>query len=246
VEIRCAYLADEQRLFIAVRDSGCGMDEAQQAALFQRYSQVGPASRIEGGTGLGLAISHDLVEALGGQITVASAPGEGAEFAFTIAAPACEIEDGALGDTEGGVDLSDVRILVVDDNPVNRDIAKAILGPLGVVVTEAADGLDAVAKGSEATFDLILMDLRMPGMNGPEAAGRLRAEPGPNRATPILAFSADIDAELVAGSDDTFDGYVRKPLQIQDLIEAVGAVVVARIPVAPLPGGVSRRIGEGI
>ena len=247
VEVRCSYLADEQHLLIAVRDTGCGMDESQQAALFKRYSQVGQsASRIEGGTGLGLAISQDLVEAMGGLISVTSTPGEGSEFAFTIAAPPCDGEDGEVAEAEGGLNLSGVSILVVDDNPVNRDIAKAILSPLGVAVTEAADGLEAVTKGQETTFDLILMDLRMPNMNGPEAARRLRAEPGPNCAAPILAFSADIDAELVAGSHGAFNGYVRKPLQIQDLIEAVSAAVEAGNPLAPLQGGVSRRIGESI
>jgi CheY-like chemotaxis protein len=247
VEVRCAWLADEQRLFFAVRDTGCGMDEAQQAALFQRYSQVGgSASRIEGGTGLGLAISQDLVEAMGGVVTVTSAPGEGSEFAFTVAAPSAGHGDGEAAEAQGGLDLAGVSVLVVDDNPVNRDIAKAILNPLGVTVTEAADGLEAVALGQETSFDLILMDLRMPNMNGPEAAHRLRAEPGPNRAAPILAFSADIDAELVAGSNGAFDGYVRKPLQIQDLIEAVAAAVEAGNPSAPLQAGRAQRIGEGI
>jgi CheY-like chemotaxis protein len=227
VAVTCAWRPVSQSLDVRVRDTGCGMDEAQQKGLFERFSQVDASpARLEGGTGLGLAISRDLVHAMGGEISVASVRGKGSEFAFTLDAPACEAFEGAAP-AETGCDLTGVRVLVVDDNPVNRDIAKAILGPLGVVLAEAADGAEAVEKGQESAFDLILMDLRMPRMNGSEAARRLRAQPGPNRGVPILAFSADIDAELVAGADGAFNGYVRKPLQIEDLIEAVESALAA-------------------
>jgi signal transduction histidine kinase/CheY-like chemotaxis protein len=229
VRIAFAYRADEGQLVVSVRDSGCGMDEAQRADLFQRFFQVGAsAARRAGGTGLGLAITRDLVEAMGGHISVESAPGRGSAFTFVIDAPACAAADEAPAAAEfDALDLNGVRVLVVDDNPTNRDIAKAILTPLGVAVTEAADGLEAVSRGQESPFDLILMDLRMPNMNGPDAARRLREEPGPTRRAPILAFSADIDAELIAGETGTFDGYVRKPLQIEDLILAVEAALAA-------------------
>jgi signal transduction histidine kinase/ActR/RegA family two-component response regulator len=229
VRIACAYRSGEGQLLVSVSDTGCGMDEAQRADLFQRFFQVGAsAARRAGGTGLGLAITRDLVEAMGGHISVESAPGRGSAFTFAVDAPACAaVEETPDADEADVVDLNGVKVLVVDDNPTNRDITKAILSPLGVAVTEAADGLEALARGQETPFDVILMDLRMPNMNGPAAARRLREEAGPNRGAPILAFSADIDAELIAGETGTFDGYVRKPLQIDDLILAVEAALTA-------------------
>jgi len=231
VAVTCAYLPDSRQIAITVRDTGCGMDERQQALLFERFSQVeaGPA-RLESGTGLGLAISRDLVHAMGGRISVTSAPGRGSEFTFTLDAPPCAAPEAASPESPiptPAAGMSGIRVLVVDDNPINRDIAKAILIPLGVTVTEAADGVEAVAKGQEAPFDLILMDLRMPHLNGPDAAQRLRDEPGPNRLAPILAFSADIDADFIAGASGTFNGYVRKPLRIEELIEAVESALAA-------------------
>lgn len=144
-----------------------------------------------------------------------SQPGFGTEFRVQIKATAIgddiAVEDASPASIEG------MRLLLVDDNAANRELARAILTPFGVEITEAADGLDAVAAAQSDIFDAILMDIRMPRLDGPAAAARIRAEEGPSRDAPILAFSAD--SELTDDEDGfLFDGVVRKPVSPAELI----------------------------
>jgi PAS domain S-box-containing protein len=218
VGLSLAYDADAQVLRVGVRDSGPGLSPEQAARLFQRFSQVdGSSTRRHGGTGLGLAICKGLVEAMGGEIGVDSVVGQGSTFWFSIPAPpATPVRQQADGQ-EQHIDLEGLRILVVDDNPINRELVRAILQPMGVEVAEAVDGLNGLDIASGLPFDLILLDIRMPGLDGPGVLARLRAEDGPNREVPILAFSADFDVGGVAG----FDDFVAKPLNPAALIGAI-------------------------
>ena len=206
----------QEALEVRVKDTGRGMNRAQQRKLFQRFSQVdaSPAGR-GGGTGLGLAICKGLAEAMGGSISVTSQPGSGSEFCVRIIAPLAG--DADVAEDAPPASIEGLRLLLVDDNSANRELARAILLPFGVEVTEAADGLDAVAAAQASPFDAILMDIRMPRLDGPAAAARIRGEEGPNRDAPILAFSADTE---FTGEEDgfAFDGVVRKPLSPADLI----------------------------
>jgi signal transduction histidine kinase/ActR/RegA family two-component response regulator len=209
-----------------VEDTGVGMSPEQQTKLFQRFSQVDASStRKHGGTGLGLAICKGLTEAMGGDIAVASAPGGGSVFTFHIAAeivtgPTVEHDPVGLQAEVGRLD--GVRVLVVDDNPINRELVRTVLEQMGAEVAEADGGRAAVTAAALEPFDCILMDLRMPELSGADALAEIRDAPGPNQEVPILAFTADADKSLL-DQHHGFDGLVSKPIMALDLISAVDA-----------------------
>ena len=211
-----------QRLTMSVTDQGPGIAEAQQSLLFRRFSQVDASStRRHGGTGLGLAICMGLVEAMGGEIGVESEPGKGSRFFFEIPAPEAAVPESAP-EEEGPVFPVGVRVLVADDHAVNRELVRVVLTPFGAVIVEAANGVEAVAQASLAPFDVILMDLRMPEMDGLDAMTAIRQGDGPNRNAPILAFSAGLDGPGAEGRRQAgFDGDLSKPLMPMDLVAAV-------------------------
>ncbi len=222
-------------LEFAVRDTGIGLTPEQQQRLFRPFSQAdGSISRRYGGTGLGLAISKRLVELMGGEIGVSSAPGEGATFRFTIrsfpspdkgaAAP------GPDGEPQDDDRLRGARVLVVDDNEINLEIAGELLKSLGLDVRSASDGLAALEELRAGHFDLVFMDMQMPRLDGLEATRRIRelAQTLPElRGLPVIAMtanamSADRERCLEAGMDD----YIAKPLDP----EALRAMLLRRLP----------------
>ena len=216
-------------LSVSVRDTGSGMDEQQCSRLFQRFSQVDASStRKHGGTGLGLAICKGLSEAMGGAITVTSLVGSGSAFSFTVSAPVVALtQDRVTEASESVFDLDGLRLLVVDDNPINREIVSTLIGRLGVEVFEAASGSEAITIAGQLPFDIILMDLRMPGMDGEQAALAIKSQPGPNQSVPILGFSADAQVEL--GDMPGFDGLVAKPIVLIELIKAIASSLCDRM-----------------
>ncbi|MDO9249702.1 MAG: PAS domain S-box protein [Phenylobacterium sp.] len=221
VHLGLRYDAALQRLHVAVQDSGAGLTPEQQAGLFQRFAQVDASStRRHGGTGLGLAICKGLTEAMGGEIGVTGAPGQGSTFAFFIAAPGAMAPARAADAAAPALTLDGVRVLVVDDNPMNRELARAVLETVGAEVTEAGDGEQALLAALSLPYDVILLDIRMPVLDGPATLRRLRAEPGPNITIPVLAFSADTDLERYA-EEDGFDDVVRKPMNAAVLIHTI-------------------------
>ena len=118
--------------------------------------------------------------------------------------------------------IDGIRVLVVDDHAANRELARIFLVGVGAEITEATDGQEAVDLAEEAPFDVILMDLRMPGMDGRTALAKIRASQGPNDATPILAFTADLTEETAVDLRlQGFDGAVAKPVAAKDLIAAI-------------------------
>jgi PAS domain S-box-containing protein len=223
-EVRLAadYDAAQGRLSVRVADTGPGIGADEQARLFQRFSQIdGSTSRRHGGAGLGLAICKGLVEAMDGEIGVESTPGQGAAFHFTVAAPAAEAApaDGAGVSALAGV--QGLRVLVVDDNGANRELARAVLEAFGAEVTLAPGGAAALDELAALPFDLVLLDLRMPDLDGPEVLRRLRATPGPNQSVPALAFTAD---PLAGPAEKGFDGCIRKPMTPATLLAEIERV----------------------
>jgi PAS domain S-box-containing protein len=224
ITVTAGYEAGAERLSVSVLDTGPGIASEDVDLLFRRFSQVDAGlTRKHGGTGLGLAICKGLVEAMGGQIGVVSVPGRGACFSFDIVAPStAHAEDSAPREIPISLLPPACRVLIVDDNPANRELVNAILTAMGAEVAEAADGEEGVAAAAADPYDAILMDLRMPRLDGVQAAQRIRAEGGPNAGTPIIAFSADARP---GGPRGVFDGAVSKPMTAAGLVDALNTAM---------------------
>ncbi|MBO9709997.1 MAG: response regulator [Caulobacter sp.] len=213
-------------LVAAVSDTGPGLTHEQLERVFTAYDQLGAeTSRTFGGTGLGLSISRDLARLMGGDLRAESPGGGGARFVLTLplaaGVPVVEPEPAARDQEAVGFDQSPLA-LVVDDHEVNRRLLDQILRALGLRVELAADGEAALALAIERRFDVILMDVNMPGLDGLDATRRLRLE-GANRATPVIAVTAGVtQAEQAACRAAGMDGWVEKPFQIDALREALG------------------------
>jgi signal transduction histidine kinase/ActR/RegA family two-component response regulator len=211
--------AAEDRLQVEVRDTGPGITEEDQLRLFQPFSQLdGSIRRRHGGSGLGLAICRQLCELLGGEIQLDSRLGEGSTFSFTVRAPERPpppaVEPGTRASS-----LPPMAVLVVDDNAVNRRIAKVMLERLGVDVTLAKDGREALDQVTASQFDLVLMDLHMPEMDGWEATRAIRSGL-PDGGPPIVALTADALPETRdACAESGMQACLTKPFTIDALRE---------------------------
>ena len=205
-----------------VIDTGIGIASEVQARLFQRFSQGDSSiSRSYGGTGLGLAISKALVTAMDGEIGVESQLNHGARFWISLTARPAVAPASAVPAPEAAAERA-ARVLLVDDHPMNRELGMALLTLAGCEVATANDGAQALEAVRTGGFDLVLMDVHMPGMDGLSATRAIRALPGPAAATPIIALSADVLPEQIArcraaGMDD----HVPKPIRREELYAAV-------------------------
>jgi CheY-like chemotaxis protein len=214
--------ASEAQLLFAVTDTGMGISAEQQDKLFQPFSQVDDGfSRNFEGTGLGLTISQDLVQLMGGRIKLDSHVDLGSCFSFELALPL------ALSAIEPQVTpisslhpepLSGIRILVAEDDAFNQKIIHLMLKKLGAKVVLANNGLEALAAIVQDCFDLVLMDLQMPSMNGYEATLAIRQMPG-HALLPVIAFSASVTEEeqwrcLATGMND----FIAKPINKIELV----------------------------
>ncbi|MBD7940252.1 response regulator [Brevundimonas guildfordensis] len=204
----------------AVHDSGAGISEDDMDQLFQPFTQIDASStRRFGGTGLGLTISRRLANIMGGDITVNSQVGEGSVFTFAVEGEVVRwVDEVAQADADADlVELDGMKVLVVEDHPVNRMILEAWMGSTGRRTTTAENGQEAVEIARHQAFDLIIMDVNMPVMDGLTAT-RLIREGGANAETPIVVLSAsarneDHEAGLAAGAD----AYLNKPIDFRSL-----------------------------
>ena len=215
--------AQPQRMVsIEVRDTGPGLGEDQIERLFSPYEQAGAdPARAFGGTGLGLSISRDLTRLMGGELTAANAEGGGARF--TVRLPAPEGAEPPASEPDEALALRGEAplILVVDDHDINRRALRQMLEAFGAQVETAEDASSALALAERRVFDAILMDVRMPGVDGLEATRRLRASRA-NRATPVIAVTGAVSPEEVAACREAgMTGWVEKPVNARDLYAAL-------------------------
>ncbi|WP_297512698.1 ATP-binding protein [uncultured Caulobacter sp.] len=215
----------EGGIVLSVADTGVGMTPEQAARLFTPFAQGDRTiARRFGGTGLGLTICRRLAEMMGGTIGVESAPGVGSIFTVRLALPPAPAGE-RPSDASPDLDVAGVRVLVVDDNATNQTVARAILEAAGVQVATAGDGHTALARLRVEDFDLVLMDVHMPGMDGAEAVRRIRAGEGGRVDLPVVALTADAmagDAERFVAQG--FDDAQPKPIQPAGLLATVAAL----------------------
>ena len=222
-EILLSVEQTAKTLRVSVTDSGIGVAQDKIEALFERFTQADASTtRVYGGTGLGLSISRRLIELMGGKIGAESRIGEGSTFWFEI--PLIAAEGAGLAKPTTATALpSDLRVLMADDAPANRELVRLLMEALDVQLDTVCDGAEAVQAAAAGTYDLILMDVHMPVMDGLAATRAIRALEGPVAATPILALTANVQPEQIqACAAAGMDGHVGKPIQIATLVEAMG------------------------
>ena len=243
---------DVVRLVVEVEDTGSGIPPAEMVRLFRPFTQTSSGIKAGGGTGLGLAISREFARIMGGNITVESTPGRGSVFSFDVmvrrTSKPIQIADlrRVIGLQPGSAAL---RVLVVDDKKENRDILIEMIAPVGFEIGEAADGAQAVASFESWQPQVILMDLRMPLMDGLEAIRRIRALAGAAAVKIIVvtasAFDEDREAARAAGAD----GFIAKPFREAELFEKIRLLagieyVYAAIGAAGRQDAVSDQLGS--
>jgi signal transduction histidine kinase/DNA-binding response OmpR family regulator len=245
IEVRVEpHPADASLTRIEVEDTGIGISAETLVRLFQKFAQADSSgSRRFGGTGLGFAISRELTALMDGHLTAQSIEGEGSIFCIVVRLPDAVGDEASWDDfpVVRPADLQDgsepeppiraLRILVADDNAVNQRLLAALLEGAGHSVTVVANGRKAVEAVMQQSFDLVLMDVQMPVMDGVQATGHVRALPAPQCDLPIIALTADAlhgAAERYRGSG--MDGYLSKPLSAPALFRALKEFATGRRP----------------
>ncbi len=225
-EVSLGVARDAGGVVFSVADSGIGFDDETKQRLFRRFEQAdGSISRRFGGTGLGLAISRSLVELMGGHIEVSSVPGQGSTFAVHVPLMAWvgEASDEAA-EADADIDISGARVLVAEDHPTNQKVVELILESVGVTPVIVENGLLALQALAGERFDVVLMDMQMPELDGLSATRQLRqreAAEGLPR-TPVIMLTANaLDEHIRAGAEAGADGHLSNPIHAQALIESI-------------------------
>jgi CheY-like chemotaxis protein/anti-sigma regulatory factor (Ser/Thr protein kinase) len=223
-------------LILEVRDSGIGIKPAQLNQLFQKFEQADASTtRRYGGTGLGLAICRELAQLMGGDITASSVAGDGATFTVRLplakaAARPAKPPAKAMSAASPGPDehAQPLRVLAAEDNAVNQIVLKTLLRQAGLSVSMVSDGRAALAAWESGEWDVVLMDVHMPEMDGPTATRLIRAREAETgrRRTPIVALTANAMAHQVDGYVEAgMDGFVSKPIEVSRLFAAIEAAL---------------------
>jgi CheY-like chemotaxis protein len=220
------------RVVVEVADTGIGMDEAVCNKLFSAFTQAdNTTTRRFGGTGLGLAITRKLATLMDGDVSVRSAPGAGSTFSFVFFAAPAKFEASTAAEEAAPInlaELSGLRVLAVDDNAINRKVVHVFLEPQGVHVSDAIHGREALDKLAAEPFDLVLLDVHMPIMDGAETIARIRGSGEPWATITVMALTAD----ALPGDRERFlamgmNGYLAKPLDQRELLANISAMMAA-------------------
>lgn len=224
-----SYALDGVRVSIRVQDQGGGISDEAMERLFAPFAQgSAEVARTYGGTGLGLTVSRDLARLMGGDLTARNLPGGGASFTLEAVLPAGEASDAAVVAEDGPALRLErrLRVLAVDDHEINRRTLSIVLQPLDVELATAASGLAALELLASRAFDVVLMDVNMPGIDGNETTRRLRASTGVNAAVPVIGFSAGTEAAQIAACRAAgMTDWLAKPLEPQKLYMALQRAV---------------------
>ncbi|HLZ45486.1 MAG TPA: response regulator, partial [Gemmatimonadales bacterium] len=223
VSVAASANDDTVTLRFAVRDTGIGIAPENVGTMFKEFTQADSTmTRRYGGTGLGLAISQRLVKLMGGVITVSSELGRGSEFSFTLSLP---VETAPSGRGAGLAALGGRRMLIVDDNQTNRRILREMLAAEGINVDEAATATEGLTALRRTRYDLAILDVQMPDMDGFQLATAVRADKKIARTKLLMLTSAGTRGDGERCRELGIRGYLTKPLSRGDLIEALGAVL---------------------
>ena len=226
--------ADQVRLHVAVQDTGPGIASDQLEQIFTPFTQADASiTRRFGGTGLGLNIASRLVRLMGGGLRVESVLGQGSTFHFQTLLRRCEgAEEGEVGADPGQASRGEgAHVLLVEDTPVNQVLGRTLLEKSGYRVTLAKDGVEAVAAVEQSTFDVILMDMQMPNMDGLEATQRIRAHEDQRERdrVPIIALTANaMESDRLRCLEAGMDGFLAKPFRKDDVIAVLGRFLQGR------------------
>ena len=225
VRIESRAHGGEAAIAVTVDDSGPGVGEEAARAIFEPFN-TGQAGREGAGAGLGLAICRQIVQRMGGEISVGRSDRGGARFVVSLRLPPAEAHLRGEARMEAPTPHETLHVLIVDDNATNRFVAGKVLELFGCTFETAENGREAVDRVQAAPFDLVLMDVKMPVMDGVQATRAIRTLPGPAAALPILALTANADprdeAEYLAAG---MDGVAQKPIQPDALLNAVRRVL---------------------
>ncbi|HEY0436034.1 MAG TPA: ATP-binding protein, partial [Phenylobacterium sp.] len=233
-EVSLSVIHDAEGICFEVSDTGIGFDAETRARLFRRFEQADASIRRRfGGTGLGLAISRSLVELMDGRIDVASEPGKGSTFSVHV--PLAVWEGEAPSEAEGpateAIDIAGCRVLVAEDHPTNQKVVELILESVGVTPVIVDNGQLALDALKSQSFDVVLMDMQMPELDGLSATAMLRAwerETGAAR-TPVIMLTANaLDEHIRAGQEAGADMHLSKPIHAQALIECILGAMTAK------------------
>lgn len=228
IHIDCTSITDEgAELFFEVTDTGIGVDKDKQSTIFEKFTQAdGSSRRVYGGTGLGLAICKQLIELMGGRISMISEKGKGSRFFFNLTLKLAKegqrpVKQPSM-DSSGEVDKPGVRILLAEDNKVNQKVAVSMLRKAGCHVDVADNGQEAIDRLLKERYDLVLMDCQMPVMDGYEATHRIRLMPEPHCRVPIIAITAHaMKEDQQRCLDEGMDAYLSKPVSRQAMIALI-------------------------